>query len=127
MKAKNFLIICMLSIAVLSMTSCSTRRAAVSDLESLVMDVEENGKSYSMDDWKMVIYRYSKIEERLQKHDYTKEEHKEIGNLKGRLLGNATKDVLINCYETIENINSEIDGGKEGFIKALLLDFLTNE
>lgn len=124
---KKYFIPCLLLAGVLMLGSCNTRRAAVSDLESLVVDVEENGKSYSMDDWKMVIYRYSKIEERLQKHDYTKEEHKEIGNLKGRFLGNATKDVLINCYETIENINSEIDGGKEGFIKALLLDFLTNE
>ena len=120
MKTKKFPIICLLFAGILTLTSCNTKKSAVNKLESLVVEVEEEGKSYTLDDWKMVIYRYTKIEEKLNKHEYSAEEHKEIGKLKGRLLGSATKDVLINCYEKVDGIRNQIDGSKEGFIKGLL-------
>ena len=121
MKTKTLFIIGLLFAGVLSLTSCNTKKSAVNKLESLVIEVEEEGKSYDLDDWKMVIYRYTKIEEKLSKHEYTADENREIGKLKGRLLGSATKDVLVNCYEKVEGIRNQIDGSKEGFLRGLLM------
>lgn len=99
--------------------SCNTRRAAIDDLSSLAERIELYGVSYDMDDWKMVLKEYAGIEKRLKKHDYTQEEVKEIGQLKGTLLGNAVKSVITSSKNKIDNINSLIDGGFEGFLESL--------
>ena len=65
---KKILTICLIAAMAVSMLSCSTRRAAINDLESLVEKVEKNGEEYTLEDWENVIYRCAKIEKKLQKH-----------------------------------------------------------
>ena len=48
---KKILTICLIAAMAVSMQSCSTRRAAINDLESLVEKVEKNGEEYTLEDW----------------------------------------------------------------------------
>lgn len=117
---KKILTICLIVAMAVSMQSCSTRRAAINDLESLVDKVEKNGEKYTLEDWENVIYRCAKIEKKLQKHEYSAEEHREIGTLKGRLAGVVTKDILTNSAKKVISIKEQLDGGTEGFLEGLL-------
>ena len=110
---KKILTICLIAAMAVSMQSCSTRRAAINDLESLVDKVEKNGEEYTLEDWENVIYRCAKIEKKLQKHEYSAEEHREIGTLKGRLAGVVTKDILTNSAKKVISI----EGSMEGILK----------
>lgn len=111
----------LLLIVTVLLSSCSTRRSAINNLESLVERVEEKGVTYDLDEWEGVIKEYALIERALAKHEYSVEEHKAIGELKGRLLGCSTRSVILNSKEKIDKINSQIDGGVEGFIRSLLM------
>ncbi|MBR3615123.1 MAG: hypothetical protein IKL56_00690 [Bacteroidaceae bacterium] len=117
---KKALFICLLLAAAFSMQSCSTHRTAINDLEALVNKVEKNGAKYTLEDWENVIYRCAKIEKKLQKHEYSAEEHREIGTLKGRLAGVVTKDILTNSAKKVISIKEQLDGGTEGFLEGLL-------
>lgn len=117
---KKTLFICLLLAAAFSMQSCSTRRAAINDLEALVERVEKNGEGYTLADWENVIYRCAEIEKKLLKHEYTTEEHREIGTLKGRLAGVVTKDILTNSAKMVINIKEQLGGGAEGFLDVFM-------
>lgn len=117
---KKTLFICLLLAAAFSMQSCSTHRTAINDLEALVNKVEKNGAKYTIEDWENVISRCAKIEKRLQEHEYTTEEYKEIGTLKGRLAGFVTKEALTKSVKTFIDFKEQLGGGAEGFLDVFL-------
>ena len=106
----------------LILNSCNTRRAAIDDLASLSQRIEVYGVSYDMSDWKKALKEYADIEKRLNKHDYTQEEVKEIEQLKGTLLGNAVKSVITSSKNKIDNIKGLFEGEFEEFIEGLFKD-----
>lgn len=116
---KKSLIICILFIAALCMQSCTTRRTAINDLESLVKKVEKNGENYTLADWDNVIKKCASIENEMQKYEYTKEENEEIGTLKGRLAAIVTKDILIFSSKKTQSIKEQIVPGVSSFLEEL--------
>ena len=89
-------------------------------LASLAEKVEEKGASFDMNDWEGVIREYVIIKRKMEKYEYSAEEQKEIGRLKGSLAGYATKSVLLNAKKSVDNINNQIEGGIDGFFKSLM-------
>ena len=65
---------------------------------------------------------YSAIEEELAKYEYTDEELKEIGRLKGKCMGYLTKQSLKNLEKQIKDLTKELEGGIEGFLEVLSND-----
>ncbi len=113
---KKVFFICLLLAGVVVCSSCSSRRSAINDLESLVERVEKNGEGYTLADWENVIYRCAEIEKKLQKHEYTTEEHREIGELKGRLAANMTADIIAKAVKKAVRIKEQMNGGVAGFL-----------
>lgn len=103
--------------------SCGTPQASViNDLETLVSDVEENHAEYTVEDWERVTVSYSEIEEELLQHEYTDEELKKIGRLKGRYIGYLTKYTVEGLKQGVHDIMKELEGGIEGFMEVLETD-----
>lgn len=103
--------------------SCGTPQASViNDLETLVNDVEENHAEYTVEDWERVTVSYSEIEEELLQYEYTDEELKEIGRLKGRYIGYLTKYTVEELKQGVHDIMKELEGGIEGFMEVLETD-----
>lgn len=65
---------------------------------------------------------YSAIEKELAKHEYTDEELKEIGRLKGKCMGYLTKQSLKDLEKQIKDLTKELEGGIEGFLEVLSND-----
>ena len=99
--------------------ACNSPQLAIADLENLVSDVEMNHESYTAQDWDNVVASYSIIEEEMLQYDYTDEELKEIGRLKGRYLGYVTKQAIKETEKQANDFLKELGGGISGFLEAM--------
>lgn len=103
----------------LGFVSCDSSQSAVRDLEMLLNEIEANYQSYSEEDWEDMLMSYYAIEEELAKHEYTDEELKEIGRIKGRCLGYLTKQSVKDLEKQLKDLSKEIEGGIEGLLEVL--------
>jgi len=113
MKVKVFLaLICVVS----ALSSCSTKTSAIKDLSSLQQEIEVNGQSYTINDWKKAKDKYEKINESIIKHkdEYTAEEYEEIGVLQGKCIASFAKSVTGSLMNKITNAASAVKGILEG-------------
>ena len=116
---KKYLFLCLTFAVVFSFASCDSSQSAINDLETLLHEIETNHQSYTEEDWENISMSYSAIEEELAKHEYTDEELKEIGRLKGKCMGYLTKQSLKDLEKQIKDLTKELEGGIEGFLEAL--------
>lgn len=119
---KKYLFICLTFALVFSFTACDSSQTAINDLETLLHEIETNYQSYTEEDWENMSLSYSAIEEELAKHEYTDEELKEIGRLKGKCMGYLTKQSLKDLEKQIKDLTKELEGGIEGFLEVLSND-----
>ena len=69
------------------------------------------------EDWDYITMRYDAIEEKLSTYQFTDEELKEIGRMKGKCLGYMTQQSINNLEEEIRIFSKELEGGIEGFLE----------
>ena len=119
---KRYLFICLTFALVFSFTSCDSSQSAINDLEVLLQEIETNYQTYTEEDWENMSLSYSAIEEELAKHEYTDEELKEIGRLKGKCMGYLTKQSIKDLEKQIKDLTKELEGGIEGFLEVLSND-----
>ena len=103
----------------LGFSSCETSKTPIDHLSSLVEQVEDKYDEFTEDDWEKILSEYEKIEEDLSKYEYTDDELKEIGKLKGRIYAKMTKNALKDFSKQIEDLGKQIEGGVEGFFEEL--------
>lgn len=116
---RNLFLTIVIFVMLLGMISCDSSQSAIRDLEMLLNEIETNYQSYSEEDWENMSLSYSAIEEELAKHEYTDEELKEIGRMKGRCLGYLTKQSIKEIEKKMEDFGKELEGGIEGFLEIL--------
>lgn len=116
---RNLFLTVVTFVMLLGMISCDSSQSAIRDLEVLLNEIEANYQSYSEEDWENMSLSYSAIEEELAKHEYTDEELKEIGRMKGRCLGYLTKQSIKEIEKQLEDFGKELEGGIEGFWEVL--------
>lgn len=103
----------------LCFSSCETSKAPIEHLESLVEEVEDRYDEFTNKDWEKIASEYEKIEEEMSKYEFTDDELKEIGKLKGRIYAKMTKNALKDFSKQMEEISKQIEGGVEGFFEEL--------
>lgn len=106
----------------LGFSSCETSKTPISELSSLVEKVEDRYDEFTDEDWEKIVSEYEKIEEELSKYDYSEEDLKEIGKLKGRIFAKMTKNAVKDFSKQIEDLGKQIKGGVEGFFEELKED-----
>lgn len=118
----GFIITC--TILVLCMTSCHSKRTPINRLENLTTEIQNKASDYTAEDWNAVADELEVIESEIEqyKDEYTDEELKEIGRLKGILLAQYTKASVNSITSGVENAMKEAEGLVEG-----LFDGFSNE
>ena len=112
-----FFFICIVAITI----SCTSRQNAVSRLESLYEELQQNGKEYTADDWDAIITEMNDIDDVLKQNqsEYSDEEIKEIGRLKGLCLAQIAKYSVHSFKDQLNNVIKEAEGLFEGFTEGL--------
>ncbi len=116
---KKLMIFAVVMTMLTAMVSCSTPQSTISDLETLVDKVEKNRKEYTEEDWEKILKEYSAINEDLKDNEYTDEELKEIGRLKGRYVGLLTKSAMKVAGSQLKTLFKQFEGGMEGLGEEL--------
>jgi len=83
MKAKNFVVVLLLGLAVCSCQKQETR--LIHDMDKLADQIEYRSDSFTEEDWDDVLDRYEDLHERALKLDFSQEQLKELGRAEGRL------------------------------------------
>lgn len=99
-----------LVLALLMLTSCSTKTSALADLRSLTDDIRLYGAEYTIKDWTKVKNQFEKVSDRLTRYDYTPAERQEIGELKGQCVKYFAQGIITNAAGKVIGISSEIKG-----------------
>lgn len=112
----------LLCLSMICFTSCRSKTTPIEDLANLTEDVKVNGKSYSEKDWQVFTEDLELIDQELQQYreEYTDEEKKEIGRLKGTCLGYLTMHSAKKVKTKMEDALKEADGIVEGFSDAFV-------
>ena len=111
-KVFNFLCIAVLAVTI---SSCAGWQAKhqMSKLESLVEKVEQEGGSYTSQDWDKVSAQYDEITAKMAQCDYTDEQLQEIGRLKARYYAARVKNTGGVFNDIIQQVKGAFDGLKE--------------
>ena len=79
-----------------------------------LQDIQRNGSTYTVEEWKEVKAKYDKIDSRMGKYEYTAEEYREIGELKGKCVAYFAKGVATNVANKLGNVANQLKGVVEG-------------
>lgn len=108
--------------ACMALISCHTKQSPVDDLRDLSVELQNNSENYDQDDWEKVARKYAKIEQELSQNDYTDEELKEIGRLKGKCVAAIARssmksfgNIMHSYSKQLEGATEELDGLAEEF------------
>lgn len=118
MRISKYLLIGCLVIWTLTFTSCNNKNTPIHDLEELSEDLKQNSKDYSDDDWAAISQSLDNINNEIDEHrsEYTDEEMKEIGRLKGicgtYLMKYAAKNASQQLKDLIQQFGGAIQGVK---------------
>lgn len=68
-------------------TSCSEKAKALNNLEDLAKDVQKNGDSYGISEWKDVFNQYQSITQVIERHhsEYSQKQHSRINKAKSEI------------------------------------------
>ncbi len=101
--------------------SCVKKQTPIDRLTQLNEKLDQKDAKYTEEEWVALGEEIEEIEDEVRKNkdQYTEEELREIGRLKGKALGKIAKKAVNDFAGEIGNFLKESDGLLEGFKEAL--------
>lgn len=103
----------------LLLISCETSQTPVNDLYALLEKVDNNRDAYTEEDWNHITQEFTAIEKELSKYEYTDEELKEIGKIKGQIVAKMAKNAVKDLKKQMKDLSKQLEGGVEGFLQEM--------
>lgn len=97
----------------LCVCSCSPKEGAMDDLKDFAKELSEDGADYTAEEWEKAADKFAKIEEELNKYDYTDEELKEIGRQKAKCGRAFMEYAAKSAAKQIHSYTKQIEGAAE--------------
>lgn len=107
--------------ATLLMSSCTTSQSALNDLRSFQQEIDINGSTYTISDWKDAAQKYAKLNKKIYKHynEYTPQELEEVGRINGQCAASFARGTATNVAGKAQGalgiIRGIIDGVSSSF------------
>ena len=103
-------------------SACETSQTPVDHLSALLQRIDNESDGYTEEDWNNITNEFNEIEEELSKYEYTDEELKDIGRIKGQILAKMTKSAVKDLKKQMEDLSKQLEGGLEGFMEEIKND-----
>ena len=117
MKTLKFCIYLLFCILVFA--SCENKQTPIKKLEKLDRTLVQQSESFTEQDWENALMEYEQIEQELSRYNYTDEELRQIGKMKGRLLAKISKEYLNKTMDEVDSYLKMFEGALEGFMEEL--------
>ena len=134
MRISKYLLMSCLTCMALTFTSCNNKNTPIHNLQELSEDIKQNSKNYTDDDWAAISQSLDNINNEIDEHrtEYTDEEMKEIGRLKGICGTYLMKYAMKNASQQLKGLILQLGGAVEGVKNAIdsdhsLLDIDTDD
>ncbi len=108
-----------LAFGLVMLSSCTTKQGAINNLRSLSYELRDHSQYYDVNDWDKAINKFVKLRDEINKHEYTADERRTIGQIEGECASymmNGAKDGIINRVSTYTN---ELQGILEGILGGM--------
>jgi hypothetical protein len=99
--------------------SCENKQTPIKKLEKLDRTLVQQSESFTEQDWENALMEYEQIEQELSMYNYTDEELRQIGKMKGRLLAKISKEYLNKTMDEVDSYLKMFEGALEGFMEEL--------
>ena len=103
----------------LLLTGCHPSQTAMDDLQSFTGRIEHKADRWTEADWDDAAIHYSEICQTIERYDYTDEQLREIGRLKGRCLAQFAKHSFNESTQGLHDSFIELGGAIEGLLDGL--------
>lgn len=115
------IIICLSLIASFLLTACHSKNDPVNELNALTEQLSEDTSDYTEEDWETVGNQLEVIDAEIEQYrdQYTDEEMKEIGRLKGKCAGLIAKKAMNSATQKLEDFSKQAEGMIEGFMEGI--------
>jgi len=117
MKKHLFLLFLLLSATVL--VACDPNQTAKNDLAKLTERIETKSADWSAADWDDALLAYNEICQTIERYEYTDEELREIGRLKGKCSAMFLQHQVKQSIDDAKPILKELEGAVDGFLEAI--------
>lgn len=107
-------------IASLLLTACHSKNDPMNELNALTEQLSEDTSDYTEEDWETVGNQLEVIDAEIEQYrdQYTDEEMKEIGRLKGKCAGFIAKKTMNSATQKLGDISKQAEGMIEGFMEG---------
>lgn len=110
----------MLMLSAMFFIGCSDKKAdALNDLETLAEQLTAESTDFTQDDWDVAQNQFNQVCEELEQYDFTDQELKHIGELKGKCIAVFTRKKASDFKNDLHRIGQEIKGFIDGFAKGI--------
>lgn len=104
------------------LAACGNTDEPLKKLEKLTDRIEKNADNFTDEEWNEVISEMDEIDSEMADREYTDEELKEIGRLKGRCFARMTRKAMKDASETFDDLSKQLEGGIDGFLEEMSKD-----
>ena len=101
------------------LAACHPQQTAKEDLQKFTERIEQKSDKWSDADWDDAAMHYSEICQTIERYDYSDEELREIGKLKGRCLAKFSKHAFDAGTKGMHDAYIELGGALEGLFEGL--------
>lgn len=99
---------------------CSDKKAdALNDLEAMTELLTTETTDFIQDDWDVAQSQFDQICEELEQYDFTDQELKHIGELKGKCTAVFARKKASDFKNDLHRIGQEVKGFLDGFNKGI--------
>ena len=96
------------------MVACATpEEKSMRSLQELYEDMELNHENYTIEDWEKVQVEFEVITAQMKLHNYTDEQLREIGKLKGKCSAYLTKGLFKRAEKGVIEFGGILEGSLE--------------
>ena len=112
---KFFVILLTMGLASFMVACATPEEKSLRTLQDLYEDMELNHENYTVEDWEKIQVEFEVVTAQMKLYDYTDEQLRDIGKLKGKCTAYLTKGLL----KRAEKGMVEFGGILEGFLEEL--------
>lgn len=116
MKPKIYIVMFLLFSAICAFVACTSPKSeAVARMQELYQETKQNYKTYSVDDWNAYLIQYNELDSLLNTFEFTEDEKKAMGEIKGRCAAYAREASVIQENHKKSNTLRDSRGVFKGF------------
>ncbi len=120
---KRYLYIFIIALMGLVMVACGNHeQSVINDYEQLVERVEKDGDKFTQSDWEKFNADCSRLEQEMDKCEFTTEQKREIGRLSGRMVAAVARHGASAVKSALDDAAAALDGFQEGLLNSITGD-----